>query len=182
MFADYCETRPIHRNPGPYDGARRFVTLGSSYPLQKRESRSPTHLLHSRCRDFVRTKLCSTGMTPKTCPRCGENVPSSGRGRPPVWCSQACRRAAYEERRASASGAIAVRVVKQEAPPLPPPKVTLDEHVADVLASPTATARVLSAAVGLAADGRIHEPRWARAEAALMQLQRSGSWSRQRRS
>lgn len=88
----------------------------------------------------------------------------------------------YEERRASASGAIAVRVVKQDAPPLPPPKVAVDEHVAAVLASPTATALVLSAVVGLVADGRIREPRWMRADAALMQLLRAaGSNPRWRR-
>jgi hypothetical protein len=31
-------------------------------------------------------------------------------GRPSVWCSQQCRRAAYEERRAAKTGAVAVRV------------------------------------------------------------------------
>ncbi len=49
-----------------------------------------------------------------SCPRCGRAVDWSGHGRHPLWCSQACRRAAYEERRASASGAIAVRVVQRE--------------------------------------------------------------------
>jgi len=48
------------------------------------------------------------------CPRWGGAVDWAGRGRRPVWCSRGCRRAAYEERRASASGAIAVRVVERE--------------------------------------------------------------------
>ena len=40
------------------------------------------------------------------CPRCGVAVMRKpGRGRPPVWCSPACRRAASSERlRASVSG------------------------------------------------------------------------------
>ncbi|WP_236981463.1 MULTISPECIES: hypothetical protein [Mycobacterium] len=37
-------------------------------------------------------------------------------GRPPTWCSQQCRRAAYEERRAAANGAVAVRVEVVEKP------------------------------------------------------------------
>jgi hypothetical protein len=37
-------------------------------------------------------------------------------GRPSIWCSQRCRRAAYEERRAAAKGAIGVRVEVVEKP------------------------------------------------------------------
>jgi len=37
-------------------------------------------------------------------------------GRPSVWCSQQCRRAAYEERRAAKNGAVAVRVEVVEIP------------------------------------------------------------------
>ena len=59
-------------------------------------------------------------MAEKSCPRCGDPLPqppSSPRpGRPPIWCSQRCRRAAYEERRAAANGAIAVRTEIIEKP------------------------------------------------------------------
>jgi hypothetical protein len=45
------------------------------------------------------------------CPRCGALIEAaSGRGRPRLWCSQRCRRGAYEERRAAQNGAIAVRI------------------------------------------------------------------------
>lgn len=37
-------------------------------------------------------------------------------GRPSLWCSQRCRRAAYEERRAARNGAVAVRVEVVEKP------------------------------------------------------------------
>lgn len=59
-------------------------------------------------------------MDDKRCPRCGEALPpppaSPRPGRPPTWCSQRCRRAAYEERRAAANGAIAVRTEIVEKP------------------------------------------------------------------
>ncbi|TWP33058.1 hypothetical protein FGL98_22500 [Leekyejoonella antrihumi] len=108
-------------------------------------------------------------MSAKTCPRCGQIVASTGRGRPPVWCSQACRRAAYEERRAAASGAIAVRIVTEEATPAAP-KVSIDEHVAAVIASPTACARVLAEVAELRANGQLQEPRWARVKTAVDRL------------
>ncbi|MCV7193145.1 hypothetical protein [Mycolicibacterium brumae] len=59
-------------------------------------------------------------MAAEKCPRCGDDLPTpppyGRRGRPPRWCSQQCRRAAYEERRAAANGAIAVRIEVVEKP------------------------------------------------------------------
>ncbi|MFB7837824.1 hypothetical protein, partial [Streptomyces sp. NPDC056056] len=49
-------------------------------------------------------------MEAKTCPRCGEEVPSAGRGRPRVWCSNQCRRLASEERRAVRSTGAVVEI------------------------------------------------------------------------
>jgi hypothetical protein len=74
-----------------------------------------------------------------TCPRCG--VPWTGRrgGRPRKWCSQACRRAAYEERRAAANGAIAVREVEV----LRVADQDLSVCVDRVAESPTAVKRLL---------------------------------------
>ena len=34
-------------------------------------------------------------------------------GRPATWCSDRCKRAAYEERRAAANGAIAVKIIEK---------------------------------------------------------------------
>lgn len=34
-------------------------------------------------------------------------------GRPATWCSDRCKRAAYEERRAAVNGAIAVKIVEK---------------------------------------------------------------------
>ncbi len=90
-------------------------------------------------------------MAVESCPRCGGPVHWSGRGRRARWCSQACRRATYEERRAAATGAIAVRVVQRETTREPSPA----ECVARVLASPRACREVLNGLTTLAASGQL---------------------------
>ncbi len=87
----------------------------------------------------------------ESCPRCGGPVHWSGRGRRARWCSPACRRAAYEERRAAATGAIAVRVVQRETTREPSPA----ECVARVLGSPRACREVLNGLTTLAANGQL---------------------------
>lgn len=74
-----------------------------------------------------------------TCLRCGMPWVARPSGRPRKWCSQVCRRAAYEERRAAAAGAIAVREVEVS---------TVTDHdlstcVKNVADSPTAVKRLL---------------------------------------
>lgn len=102
-------------------------------------------------------------MAAAKCPRCGEDLraapPSGRRGRPPIWCSQQCRRAAYEERRAAANGAIAVRIEVVEKPvervvervrvKVKEQQVTPAKAAQIVLESPTACRTVL---LGLAAQ------------------------------
>ena len=91
------------------------------------------------------------------CPRCGEPVPIRATGRPATWCSPACRRAAYEERRAARSGAIAVQVVE---------RVLTVEHGlpvcgARVTDSPAACRKVLRALEVLAREGALlTDPKW----------------------
>ena len=94
--------------------------------------------------------------TPRVCPRCGSRLPVRATGRPARWCSQRCRRAAYEERRASASGAIAVEVVET---------VTTTEHGLDecarrVQASPVAVRKILTHLTELAAKDGMRDPKW----------------------
>lgn len=91
----------------------------------------------------------------ETCPRCGTSFyePHPRRpGRPRRWCSQACRRAASEERRAAANGAIAVEHV--------PVAVSLDEHVRAVLDSPAACRRVLRDLRERFESGLLTDARW----------------------
>jgi endogenous inhibitor of DNA gyrase (YacG/DUF329 family) len=77
------------------------------------------------------------------CPRCGKPVPQRQTGRPATWCSQACRRAAYEERRAAGSGAIAVQIVDRLIEREVRVTHTPDACVQAVLGSPVATDRLL---------------------------------------
>jgi len=93
------------------------------------------------------------------CPRCGRPVQWAGRGRRPRWCSQACRRASYEERRAAASGAIAVRVVNRathtEHVRTRLREPTTKECVQRVLASPRACREVLNGLTTMATTGHL---------------------------
>jgi endogenous inhibitor of DNA gyrase (YacG/DUF329 family) len=92
-----------------------------------------------------------------TCPRCGKDVKRKPTGRPPIWCTQACRRAAYEERRAAARGAIAVEVVD---------RVETHEHpigtcVDRTLASPAGCRRVVYELARLGRERTLQsDPRW----------------------
>lgn len=106
------------------------------------------------------------------CPRCNAELPLAvGRGRPRLWCSQVCRRAAYEERRAARSGAIGLRIerivervekpvwcieyrdriIEQSAAPTGPA-----DAAAIVLASPRACRAVLEGLADAAAAGTLH--------------------------
>lgn len=90
-------------------------------------------------------------MQPRTCPRCNATIEESGKGRPPIWCSQKCRRAAYEERRAGAAGAISieirevVREIEREVVRMEKRKPSIEECVERVLVSPRACRDVLDA-------------------------------------
>ena len=84
---------------------------------------SPTsHLMHSgpvlsSVRNTALQSMSQIPMPPahritiNACPRCGQPKTVPATGRPPIWCSQRCRRAAYEERRAAARGAIAIQLI-----------------------------------------------------------------------
>jgi endogenous inhibitor of DNA gyrase (YacG/DUF329 family) len=95
------------------------------------------------------------------CPRCGSPVPRPKTGRPATWCSQACRRAAYEERRAARSGAVAVEFVDRVR--AEGVRHSREDCLTTVLDSPVATARFLGALLRkLTVDGELWDPRWAR--------------------
>lgn len=104
----------------------------------------------------------------RTCPRCGAALPY-GADRRRVWCSDGCRRAAGEERRAAATGAIAVKVVERERIVERRVEVPVDveidhdlnECVRRALASPGACRRILQALTRQARDGGLDDAKWA---------------------
>ncbi|CAN5291384.1 hypothetical protein BH09ACT12_BH09ACT12_05460 [soil metagenome] len=107
-------------------------------------------------------------MTDPTCPRCDGPMPSARTtGRPATWCSDRCKRAAYEERRAAANAAIAVKIVEKV--------VVRDGHdlqgCADrVIESPAACRRVLDHLALLARGGHLADPKWDAAIRSLRNL------------
>lgn len=94
------------------------------------------------------------------CLRCGVRLCRKPTGRPKVWCSPACRRLAYDERRAAENGAIAIRVIERVE------QVSIDECLQRVIASPVACGKVIDTVAGLIEDGQIHQPKWSKALAA----------------
>ena len=101
----------------------------------------------------------------RTCPRCGatiHEVSPRPAGRPRRWCSPQCRRAASEERRAAANGAIATAYVQGE------PK--LDDHVRAVLESPAACRRIIRDIRERAENGQLSDARWGSVEAELQRV------------
>ena len=101
----------------------------------------------------------------RECPRCGATIYETWprpAGRPRRWCSQRCRRAASEERRAAASGAIATTFV--EVP------VTLDDHVAAVLESPAACRRIIRELRERSEAGKLADARWSTVDDELQRV------------
>lgn len=105
----------------------------------------------------------------RRCPRPGcEAALPYGADRRRIWCSDACRRAAGEERRAAAAGAIAVKVVERErvverrveVPVDVEVDHDLDECVRRALASPGACRRILQALTRQARDGGLDDAKW----------------------
>ncbi len=103
-----------------------------------------------------------------SCAYCGGPLPPpAGRGRPAVFCSGACRKAAHEARRTAAPGAFEVKVVD---------RVVVESHdltecVARVVASPSACRHVLAALTRLAGDGTLGaDPKWRPAHTATQSL------------
>jgi hypothetical protein len=78
-------------------------------------------------------------------------------GRPATWCSDRCKRAAYEERRAAAKGAIAVRIVERVIEQDPHDVSACAERV---MASPVACRRVLDHLAELARTDQLSDPKW----------------------
>lgn len=79
---------------------------------------------------------------PTTCARCGTKLREvKHTGRPRLYCSPACRKAAYEDRRAHRDGAVKVQIVEKiitevrerriEVPPHPPRSDCIDAVLAD---------------------------------------------------
>jgi uncharacterized protein (DUF983 family) len=106
---------------------------------------------------------------PGVCPRCGDRLRGRGTGRSAKWCSQRCRRAAYEERRAASAEVIAVEVVET----VTTIEHGLDECVRRVQVSPVAVRKVLAHLTKLVAEDRLRDPKWGSAVDSAVLLARA---------
>ncbi|MGV1006471.1 MAG: hypothetical protein ACOYEV_17270 [Candidatus Nanopelagicales bacterium] len=71
------------------------------------------HKARQRRRDRT-TRIGRTVELPTKCARCGRKIKDvKSTGRPRIYCSPACRKAAYEDRRAHRDGAVKVQVVER---------------------------------------------------------------------
>lgn len=123
------------------------------------------------CRAMPKTSVPSEH---PDCPRCGQPVPYSGRGRRRIWCSDSCRQQAYAAREAAKMDERPIEVVVRERwhEPPPPEKVyvpefvphvlTTDECIEFILASPTSSYRMLRAMESRLSWGHWEHPMWDR--------------------
>jgi hypothetical protein len=133
---------------------------------QSRPPRATSERSSEEIREVARARASDRLKSAPRCPRCSSPLPPnpSGRGRPRVWCSQACRRAAYEERRAASNGAIATQVVVQRVEP------TWDETMTRVLDSPVACRQLLTHLRHRLEAGQLQQAQWDSVRAALLSL------------
>jgi hypothetical protein len=93
--------------------------------------------------------------------------PRDGPGRPRVYCRPACRKAAYEARRARKPGAFEVKVVQTHVVE----RHDIRDCVAQVKTSPVACRNVLLYLSELLDDEKLHrDPKWGRVIAAAYSL------------
>jgi tRNA(Ile2) C34 agmatinyltransferase TiaS len=88
----------VSRN-GP--GRRHIVRLsapGHSVIVAGGLSETAARRLAEAINDFVIDALGGQAPEPPTCPLCATEIQATGRGRPPRYCSPACRQQAYRDR------------------------------------------------------------------------------------
>lgn len=91
---------------------RLIVLLSELRPLEAARLRE-LHKARQRRHDRT-TRIARTVELPTKCARCGNKLKDvKPTGRPRIYCSPACRKAAYEDRRAHRDGAVKVQVVKR---------------------------------------------------------------------
>lgn len=107
------------------------------------------------------------------CQRCRGPMPATATtGRRRVYCRPACRKAAYEERRAKKPGAVQVKLVDRVIIETSAVKAhRIADCFEEVIASPRAVANVLEELTDLARNRRlVDDPKWARALRAIDDL------------
>lgn len=129
----------------------------------------------------IRQKTTTRRIPPTRCARCGTPLPAAAAtGRPRVYCGPACRKAAYDDRRARKPEAFQVRIVERTVVETVEITHTVDEGhdivecVRRVSSSPRAVTNVLIGLSGLAKAGTLQlDGKWQPAARALAELNRA---------
>ncbi len=109
---------------------KRVIVLLSEINANQAQRRRERQQAEQRRRDRT-VRVERRVELPTTCARCGTKLREvKHTGRPRLYCSPACRKAAYEDRRAHRDGAVKVQIVEKiitevrerriEVPPTPP--------------------------------------------------------------
>jgi hypothetical protein len=95
------------------DAALRAIIMGHEFQAEATRRGEKRERDSQRRRDR-QVRLERTVEVPTRCARCGGRLDNpKTTGRPRLYCSPACRKAAYEERRAKKDGAVRVQVVER---------------------------------------------------------------------
>lgn len=99
--------------PGRREMEQRLIVLLSEVRPREAARIRELHKARQRRRDRT-TRIERTVELPTKCARCGGKLQDvKPTGRPRVYCTPACRKAAYEDRRAHRVGAVKVQVVEK---------------------------------------------------------------------
>lgn len=126
----------------------------------------------------TRQRTTTRRIPPTRCVRCGAPLPTPATtGRPRVYCGPACRKAAYEDRRARKPEAFQVRIVERTLVETVETIRTIDEGhdivecVRRVSESPRAVTNVLAVLRGLVRVGALRlDGKWAPVVRAIAEL------------
>lgn len=99
--------------PGRREMEQRLIVLLSEVRPREAARIRELHKARQRRRDRT-TRIDRTVELPTKCARCGGKLQDvKPTGRPRVYCTPACRKAAYEDRRAHRDGAVKVQIVER---------------------------------------------------------------------
>lgn len=109
-ITDLDETEP---NPDQRAVQKRLIVLTSEIAAEQERRRRKRREAAKRHTDRT-VRAERTVELPSTCARCGAQLDHpKTTGRPRLYCSAACRKAAYEDRRAKRDGAVTIQVVEK---------------------------------------------------------------------
>lgn len=143
--------------PGQRAIEQRLIVLLSE--LRPREAARLRELHKARQRRHDRaTRIGRTVDLPTKCVRCGSKLHDvKPTGRPRIYCSPACRKAAYEDRRAHRDGAVKVQVVERVVTEIRERRIDVphprNECVREVFANDDALVNVIWALIEAVRDG-----------------------------